>query len=143
MSLDIVYPMSFFINLFKTTPKNPEDAAKAKKDAVTAAEAKKAAITKECEEKHRDVDKIISDAKAELSKAETDSGTPATGATDSGTTATDTKTNATPATGTTDSGTTDSSAKTVGGKSKKKKKFSNKQNGGKNKKRTKSQKKRR
>jgi hypothetical protein len=129
MSLDNVYQMSFFINLFKTTPKNPEVV-------ITAANTKKAAITKEREEKHRDIDEIISAAEAELSKAEPDKGTTDTGATANGTSSTDASANGTSSTAT-------GAPSKIGGKSKKKKKFSNKQNGGKNKKRAKSQKKRR
>jgi hypothetical protein len=64
LSLDIVYKMDFFKSLLGS-PAKTEDVAMA---AVAAAKTKKAAITEECAAKHAEVDKIISDAEAEIAK---------------------------------------------------------------------------
>ena len=56
--------MDFFKSLLGS-PAKTEDVAMA---AVAAAKTKKAAITEECAAKHAEVDKIISDAEAEIAK---------------------------------------------------------------------------
>lgn len=152
MSSDIVYQMSLFTDLFKSTPDKVE---------VIAAKAKKDEITKRCAKEQTDVDKEITAAEAEAkvqpvakdAAVKEDKGTSLFGApvTEAGPGA-DTKTNSNPfsefsqevkpvgevkpAEGSSNGG---KSKKKKGGKSNKKK-FSKKRKGGK---RAKSQKKRR